>query len=446
MNLPLFRSASRALRYLLAAAVSLTALQAHALPSFARQTGQDCGACHIGSFGPQLTPYGQRFKLGGYTDGDNRTLALSAMLVGQFTQTAKDQSEAPAKHFDTNDNAAIQEVSAFLGGGLTDHLGSFAQVTYSGIDRKAAWDNLDVRYARPLTFQGKDLITGLSLNNNPGVQDPFNTLPVWGFPYLGSDLAPEGAPAAPLLAGGLETQVLGANAFAFFDDRWYAELGGYRSLGHSTLDALGVPAEDIVKASGISPYLRLAYTRDVHAQSMSVGMVGMSSNLEVDDTGRTDRYRDVGVDASYQYLGTRRNIFTVNALALHESQSLSGSRAVGDAEHSNLSLNSYNLNAAYYYHQHYGVTAGYFATNGDADAGLYADSSSNRPDTRGETLQLDYTPFGSESSWMAPNVNLRLGLQFTRYDRYAGGADNYDGSGRGATDNNTLLAFVWAAL
>src|SRR5260370_23252926 len=37
------------------------------LPSFARQTGQPCGACHTDF--PALTPFGRRFKLGGYTLG-----------------------------------------------------------------------------------------------------------------------------------------------------------------------------------------------------------------------------------------------------------------------------------------------------------------------------------------------------------------------------------------
>ena len=37
---------------------------AHALPSFARQTGQECAACHVGAYGPQLTPYGVAFKIG----------------------------------------------------------------------------------------------------------------------------------------------------------------------------------------------------------------------------------------------------------------------------------------------------------------------------------------------------------------------------------------------
>lgn len=43
-----------------------------ALPSFARQTGESCDACHVGSFGPQLTTHGMKFKLGGYTESDGK--------------------------------------------------------------------------------------------------------------------------------------------------------------------------------------------------------------------------------------------------------------------------------------------------------------------------------------------------------------------------------------
>jgi len=38
---------------------------ARAIPSFARQTGLGCPACH--TVYPELTPMGRRFKLGGYT-------------------------------------------------------------------------------------------------------------------------------------------------------------------------------------------------------------------------------------------------------------------------------------------------------------------------------------------------------------------------------------------
>ena len=68
---------------------------AHAVPSFARQTGAECAACHVGGYGPQLTPYGIRFKLGGYTDSDGKggKVPLSAMLIGSVTHTSKAQAD-----------------------------------------------------------------------------------------------------------------------------------------------------------------------------------------------------------------------------------------------------------------------------------------------------------------------------------------------------------------
>lgn len=435
MSLPRIRT-TRLLHGLLAGIGLLLATQAEALPVYARQTGQDCGACHIGAYGPQLTAYGQKFKLGGYTDGDKRVLPLSGMLVGSYTHTKDDLPEAP-DHFDANNNIAAQEASVFLAGKLTDHIGSFGQLTWSGIDRAVAWDNLDIRYAREGKAGGKDALFGLSLNNNPGIQDPFNSLPAWGFPYVASELAPE-APAAPLLAGGLETQVLGLNAYALFDDRWYAELGAYTSPGHSFLHRLGVPGEDILKTAGVSPYMRLAYTRDLHKQSYSIGLVGMHSALDVDGSGSNDKYTDVGIDGSWQFLGTRRDIFTVNAALIHEKQRLAGSFDLGDADGKGQTLNSFNVNASYYRDQTWGGSVGFFTTTGSRDATLHADSPNGKPDTTGQILQLDYTPFGKEGSWLAPNANLRVGLQYTMYSRF-------DGASHGASGNNTLMGLVWLA-
>ena len=75
-----FRSA-RIAALLIGAAALLTPLSnALALPSYARQTGQQCAACHNGF--PELTPYGRLFKLNGYTflGGDSSLPALAAML------------------------------------------------------------------------------------------------------------------------------------------------------------------------------------------------------------------------------------------------------------------------------------------------------------------------------------------------------------------------------
>jgi len=66
---------------------------AEAVPSFSRQTGAACSQCHTQSFGPNLTPFGRDFKLGGYTLGNNSKLPpISAMVEGSFTHTDKDQT------------------------------------------------------------------------------------------------------------------------------------------------------------------------------------------------------------------------------------------------------------------------------------------------------------------------------------------------------------------
>src|ERR1700756_2338738 len=69
-----------------------------AVPSFAIQTGHPCAACHIGAFGPQLTPYGRDFKLHGYvaSDGQNHGLPLAFAAQLSFTRTAAPQDGGAA--------------------------------------------------------------------------------------------------------------------------------------------------------------------------------------------------------------------------------------------------------------------------------------------------------------------------------------------------------------
>ena len=63
-------------------AATFVANRAAAVPAFAVQTGQPCVACHVGGFGPQLTPYGRDFKIRGYTTrSDSFNVPFSAMAV-----------------------------------------------------------------------------------------------------------------------------------------------------------------------------------------------------------------------------------------------------------------------------------------------------------------------------------------------------------------------------
>ena len=102
---------------------------AEALPSYARQTGQPCAACHTAF--PELTPFGRRFKIGGYTlgGGDWQGPPISAMYMAGFTHTQSPQDAPPAPGLHTNDNLVSQQVSGFVAGQLYGNLGSFIQIT-----------------------------------------------------------------------------------------------------------------------------------------------------------------------------------------------------------------------------------------------------------------------------------------------------------------------------
>src|SRR5471032_2694667 len=177
----------RAAASLLAAVglLALAATGAGAVPAFAVQTGQPCSSCHVGGFGPQLTPFGREFKILGYTvRAAEGTIPVSAMAIASFLHTAADQPPAP--HYAANDNTTLDQISLFLAGGFNTHIGGFSQFTYDGVARAFAWDNLDLRAVDQLTIAGSDAVVGLSLNNNPTIQDPWNTLSGWGFPYTDS--------------------------------------------------------------------------------------------------------------------------------------------------------------------------------------------------------------------------------------------------------------------
>ena len=136
----------------------------------------------------------------------------------------------------------------FYGGAITDHIGLFSQVTYanapyggSAIDPSTeatviptdpcwncewGWDNTDLRYANTGTVGIVYFIYGITANNNPTVQDPWNTTPAWGFPYNVSNISDSCCSPATggyTLLDGLAQLVGGAGAYTFIDNLVYLE-------------------------------------------------------------------------------------------------------------------------------------------------------------------------------------------------------------------------------
>src|ERR1700756_623393 len=116
--------------------IGLLPRRAVSLPLYARQTGQPCATCHTAFL--ELTPFGRRFKLGGYTldGGALEGPPFAVMLQPTFTHTQVGQEGGAAPHFGPNDNFAMQQVSLFTGGRITDNLGAFIQGTYDGVARR----------------------------------------------------------------------------------------------------------------------------------------------------------------------------------------------------------------------------------------------------------------------------------------------------------------------
>ncbi|HYM33246.1 MAG TPA: hypothetical protein VEU47_18245, partial [Candidatus Cybelea sp.] len=255
----------------------LGASPAHALPSYARQTGQQCAACHNGF--PELTPYGRLFKLNGYTFGGGQTdlPPVAAMLIPSFTHTQEGQPGGAAPHYGDNNNWTYTG-SLFYGGAITSNIGAFAQATYDHTPRRFGWDNTDIRYANTTTLMGGETIFGVTLNNNPTITDVWNSTPAFGFPFVSSGLAPTPA-AKTLIEGSLAQQVAGATAYAFWNRLVYLEAGGYHTLSVTAEKTLGTNTTGTSSNSGVMPYWRAAVEPKWGRHSLEVGTFGMAASL-----------------------------------------------------------------------------------------------------------------------------------------------------------------------
>ncbi len=427
---------------------------AQALPSFARQTGQSCVACHAGGQFPELTPYGRLFKLTGYTNG-TRGNPLAGMVVGDWTKTANNDDGAGGTLSPKDEKFIADFASVFVAGKVTDNIGGFSQFTYNVHDTQDAegnWlghahsDNFDLRYADHRVDARRDFIWGVTVNNNPTVQDVWNTSPAWGYPYLATTLgAFPGTPASTFLES--QQQLAGIGAYVYLNQSFYAELTSYQtaksfwkflSLGSKT----GDPNHPLTYLSGSNPYVRLAYTHEWGAQNVMTGAFAMNAKVLPLDAnnfpifGPSTQYKDIGVDAQYQYL-LAPHAFTAQMRYIHErinddTQSLYAGPAT---------LNSFKLKGSYVYRAMYGASLAYTNVSGSADALAYPSgtpnfgSESNVPNTQ------MWTP---EIFWL-PIQNVRIGLQYNYFTRFNGASTNYDGNGRNARDNNTTFLYAWVA-
>jgi len=423
---------------------------AQAIPSFTRQTGMACTACHTQAFGPNLTPYGRAFKLNAYTWGSNDSLLsrISGSVQGSLTNTKKDDPSF------SNNSIALDQASIFFGGRVVDQMGAMLQLTYAGVGNTFYFDNTDIRISDETSIFDQSVIYGVSFNNNPTVQDLWNTTPAWGYPYVGSALA--ATPSAAPIISNVGGQVGGATLYSMIADTVMLEAGAYTSFAKGVQRGMGQwdtsnpnysANSGSIKINGGAPYWRIALQKEWQGNYVSLGHFGFRADVQPNVTvPGNDRYTDLGMDFNYQYLANTKHIVEAKASYIREQQQLfSTYYNLGGATQLNQQLGFLGLNSSYTYDQTYTLALGYNHIYGNSDTILYTSSINAKPNSEYFTFELDYVPFGKKATTgLASYLNLRFAAQYVAYTLFNGAINNYDGvSGRNANDNNTFYFNSW---
>ena len=429
--------------------IALSEQNARAVPSYSRQTGLSCATCHYAP--PELTPFGRKFKLEGYTfatkpevtdekkDHNSGLHLLESSPISVLFDTSFTSTKSPQPSTQNGNFEFPQDASLFLAGSWGHDLGSFLQVTYHSEGDHFTWDNTDVRYAnnsRPIF--GKPLTYGITFNNNPTVEDLWNSTPAWGFPFISNDLAPTPA-AATIINGRLAQDVAGLGGYAMWNDHLYVVGTIYRS------EHIGQPqpnqgTNNTFNIRGVAPYWRVAWQTSTTNNNLEVGTYGIHlKSFPNAVTGPTNSYTDWAVDFQYDRTIPRfkNDVLSFRGTYIRENSSLVATFNNMGAAQPGHHLNTVQGNVEYHFGTRFSGAGGFFNTTGTADATLFAPgaisgSRNGSPASTGYILNL---------SWW-PQQNIDLAVQYTGYTRFNGAGTNYDGFGRNASANNStyLLA------
>ena len=426
--------------------------QARAVPSFARQTGQKCAACHVGGAWPQLTPWGRFFKLSGYTAGNALVDKEGGMhvpvgLFGQagLTWAAQPNDSQGGTVIDHNGAPQFYQATGEVGTKLTNFLGAFYEYqvgnTFPGW--KGATNAVDVRAVHFFHFHGNEILAGIDTNNNPTVQDVWNSSPDWSFPFYSSPQAVSG-PASPMISS-LGSQSASIGAYVLIDRQFYVEASFYRAgTGFFRWMSAGTSFQDGANyLKGYNPYWR-AYWEKAHGpQSFMIGTFGLRAGVfpnSASPSGPVDYFNDYGFDSQYQYLASTHKV-TLRANYVYERRSWDASFPLGNVGTQGGNLKSMNFSGTYAYNNAWAFSAGLVSTNGNRDSTLYpvtspaGDLVSASPKTTGYTLEID----------RHITQNVQLMAQYRGFGRLNGLRHNVDGMGRNASDDNTLWLSVFFA-
>ena len=214
-------------------------------------------------------------------------------------------------------------------------------------------------------MNGKELDYGITLNNNPGVEDLWNDTPAWGFPWVVSDFAPTPT-AAPIIDGALAQDVAGLGGYAMWDNHLYVAGTIYRS------EHVGVPQPNPGSASynirGVAPYWRVAWQESTPTTQFEFGTYGMHMESTPGAVvGLEDGYTDWAVDFQVDRTLFRKDVFSLRGTYIGEHSDLAATYAAMGAQQSEHHLDTALVNAEYHFGNRYSATLAWFDTEGTVD-------------------------------------------------------------------------------
>lgn len=447
-----------------------------ATPAFARQTQKACSDCHINNV--ELSPYGMKFKLSAYQGGE-WVFPISASGIASITSVrSRASSFAPDVTLPKSSEPILEMGSLTYSGALFGGVGAHVTITGNNANTSPLYgsdgvqtgtrvggslflDRSQLRYAHPIDLLGPDSSWGLSINNAPGVQDPwanisqsdffFNTSSLqnaWGIGEMGP---------TTLIDGALDSQVWGLGAHLNAGHHFYAEFSDYANFhGNSSFLQQGGPRDTL--RTSFNPYWRLAVNGGDDRFLSHLGLFGMSVFLTRDSFipgSAGAHYVDVGSDAKLQWARDVHS-FTLQATFIHEDVHWNA-RSVGRShDRQDSQLWTFRGKASYDYRRLMGASVFGFTSDGSTDnlywaynsnpsvitgacnqyTSLLAYCSQNgSPHTTGYGFEVFYAPF----DWA------RVVLQQTYYTSFLGGAtfiDNTSGNLRQASDNNLTYLYL----
>jgi hypothetical protein len=474
--------------------------EAAALPAFARQTGMSCAMCH--TVFPQLTPYGRRFKLNGYTltakpadvsdyavgadtASEKPNLALSYVspfnvaIMATYSKysrapviNANPAAGTPESQYQGDQVSIPAEIGLFYAGRVSDNLGTLIQLDY---DSSSADNSVKIGPSELVRWadhtEGRGIVYGATLTNAPGDADIYDTS-AHGTPFLlfdGAGLAGRGDGAstagngagthlnAPYGVGIPAAGPAGFETYAMIDDSLYVQYGAYHAEGSGLLGGAASGGQ----LSGIASRGRIAYEKNWDRNSLMVGAYASKASAlpyfvpgaaafgypnMVNAQDPAVAYLDGAADWEYEYIGDE-HIFSFYGSVVHERQSNDPSYVATTGGGTASLLNAYSNRIDYLNQTQLIGSYFYRRRYGVMTSWINTTGTKDRllrgadgsPDNQYWQIQLDYLPFLNTKLFVEYDVFTKVdGAQSPFY--LANGAGGVNGK---ASDNNMIELGLW---